>query len=213
MSCEIILEAPSKALLELNSEKTMTAVRDCIDSGCLPAEIIKSLAGGMIKIGEKFESREYFLPQLTLAAKIMAEANEFIAQNMVVDKSSGIGTIVIGTIHGDIHDLGKNIVAGMLTSAGFEVHDLGRDVPISKFIDAAKEKDADIIACSALMSVTMPFMGELIKMLNDTGMGDKYKVLVGGAPLTQEYADQIGADGYAADAQEAINTSKKLISA
>ncbi len=177
--------------------------------------IKKGLMKGMGVIGERFAKSEVFVTQVMLAAEAMKAAMEVLKPKITEKKLSEVmlGKVVIGTVKGDIHDIGKNIVATSLEASGFEVYDIGTDVPTMKFIEKAKEVNADIIAASALLSTTMPFQGEITKVLNEIGLRDKYKVLVGGAPTSQEWAKEVGADGYGVDVFEAVKEARRLMEA
>jgi 5-methyltetrahydrofolate--homocysteine methyltransferase len=162
-------------------------------------------------VGEKFSSGEYFLPDMLMAARAMNACLEVLKP--LLDKTGipTIGKVVIGTVEGDMHDIGKNVVATFLKGSGFEVFDLGLNVPDNKFIDEVREKKADILGLSALLTTTMPFMSRIIKTLDEVGLRSSVKVIVGGAPVTQDYANYIGADAYAYDGGKAVTVCKKLM--
>jgi 5-methyltetrahydrofolate--homocysteine methyltransferase len=162
-------------------------------------------------VGEKFKNGEYFVPEVLVAARAMKAAMELLRPLLAASDVEPIGTVVIGTVRGDLHDIGKNLVAMMLEGAGFRVVDLGVDVPAEKFIEAAREHNAEIVGMSALLTTTMTYMPEVIKALEAEGIRNRVKVIVGGAPVTQEWADQIGADGYAPDAASAVDKCKELL--
>jgi methanogenic corrinoid protein MtbC1 len=207
-----LLNAAYDALLEMKSDKAKAAVEDCLKSGIAGTIILKTLGDAMLEVGRRFDARKLFLPQVVISGRIMDESSKIIFESLEGSDAEAIGeagTIIIGTIEGDIHDLGKNIVATMLKTSGFEVIDLGKDIPAKKFIETAKERNANIIACSALMSSTMPFLRDVVE-LSDS---DKFKILVGGAPVSQKYAEEIGADAYAEDALDAINVARELVAA
>ncbi|WP_440952290.1 cobalamin B12-binding domain-containing protein [Methanococcoides sp. FTZ1] len=207
-----LLNAAYDALLEMKSDKAKAAVEDCLKNGIAGTTILKTLGDAMLEVGRRFDARKLFLPQVVISGRIMDESSKIIFESLEGSDADAIGeagTIVIGTIEGDIHDLGKNIVATMLKTSGFNVIDLGKDIPAKKFIEAAKERNANIIACSALMSSTMPFLRDVVE-LSDS---DKFKILVGGAPVSQKYAEEIGADAYAEDALDAINVARELVAA
>jgi methanogenic corrinoid protein MtbC1 len=212
MSNDELLKTAYDALLEMKSDKAKAAVEDCLQNGIAGNIILKTLGDAMLEVGKRFDARKLFLPQVVISGRIMDESSKIIFDSLGgtdADTMGEAGTIVIGTIEGDIHDLGKNIVATMLKTSGFNVIDLGKDIPAKKFIETAKERNANIIACSALMSSTMPFLRDVVE-LSDS---DKFKILVGGAPVSQKYADEIGADAYAKDALDAINVARKLVAA
>lgn len=178
-----------------------------------PAEIIdKGLSAGMNQVGILFERGKLFLPHVMMAADAMtAGVNLLEADLPAGSESKKLGVIVNGTVEGDVHDIGKSIVSTMLQSAGFEVHDIGRDVPIKNFVEKAKEVNANMIGISALMTTTLPGQKAVIELLKEEGMRERVKVMVGGAPATQAWADKIGADCYAENASEAVAKAKELL--
>ena len=163
----------------------------------------------MDEVGRKFESSEYFVPELLISARAMKAALELIRPLLVARGDKPVGRVAIGTVKGDLHDIGKNLVASLLEGGGFEVIDLGVNVSPEKFIASVKEKNANIIAMSALLTTTMPAMKTTIEALKQAGVRDKVKVLIGGAPITQRYAEEIGADGYSENAVGAVALAKK----
>ncbi len=167
----------------------------------------------MNEVGRRFETNEYFVPELLIAARAMKQALEIIKPALVATGAEPVGKVAIGTVKGDLHDIGKNLVAAMLEGGGFEIIDLGVDVAPEKFINAVKEKGANIIALSALLTTTMPSMKATIEQLQEAGIRDQVKVMIGGAPVTQKYADEIGADGYSDNASGAVTLARKLIGA
>lgn len=178
-----------------------------------PTVIIESgLAEGMNKVGTLFERGKLFLPHVMMAADAMTAGVEAL-KDLVPESKEGakMGVIVNGTVEGDVHDIGKAIVSTMLQSAGFEVHDIGRDVPVRNFIDKAKEVNANMIGLSALMTTTLQGQKDVIDLLAEEGMRDNIKVMIGGAPATQAWADKIGADCYAENASEAVAKAKELL--
>ena len=167
---------------------------------------------GLEIVGKKYEAKEYFLIELIMAGETMKTGMEIIAPHLKSDDLKKTGTVVIGTVEGDLHDIGKNIVSTLLFSSGFEVHDLGVDVPADKFIEKVKETEADVLALSALLTTTMLEMGNIIEKLRTEGIREQVKVILGGAPLSEEYAEEIGADAFASGAITGVETIKKLIS-
>lgn len=179
-----------------------------------PSEIIeKGLAAGMNQVGVLFERGKLFLPHVMMAADAMAAGVAALKDPLMPEgaSSSKLGVIVNGTVEGDVHDIGKSIVSTMLQSADFEVYDIGRDVPVKNFIQKAKEVNADMIGISALMTTTLQGQRDIIELLKEEGMRDKVKVMIGGAPATQAWADKIGADCYAENASEAVAKAKELL--
>lgn len=201
-------------LMTFDADKFIMTVKDLIRDGFSPTEVINALTEVLKEIGGKFENGELFLVDLVAAGDVAKRATAEILEPLL--KTSGaerkvLGRIVIGTVAGDIHDIGKSIVATMLFSAGFEVFDLGKDVSVEEFINKVKETNADIVAMSALLTTTLPVQREVIEALRKTGLREKVKVLVGGAPATAKWAEEIGADGYGEDPIEAVRIAKELM--
>ncbi|WP_406655956.1 dimethylamine corrinoid protein MtbC [Methanolobus sp. ZRKC2] len=213
MSNEEMFKELSDAIVSCKNDAVEAAVEKARGQGIPPAEIIeKGLAAGMNEVGILFERGKLFLPHVMMAAGAMEAGVALLEEDMPKDAaSSKLGVIVNGTVEGDVHDIGKSIVSTMLQSAGFEVHDIGRDVPLQDFIDKIKETDADMVGMSALMTTTLPGQKDVIEMLKEQGMRDNIKVMVGGAPATQAWAEKIGADCYAENASEAVAKAKELL--
>ena len=188
-------------------------VQDALDEGCDPVEILnRGMIDAMGVVGDKFKNNEIFVPEMLVAARAMKMGVEVLKHHLAEDHTASVGKMVIGTVAGDLHDIGKNLVAMMIESAGFEVLDLGIDVPAEKFIDAvAKNPDVTLVGCSALLTTTMPALRDTVAALNAQPFRDRIKIMVGGAPVTQEFADEIGADGYSVDAAGAAVLAKQLI--
>ncbi|KXS40258.1 MAG: Dimethylamine corrinoid protein 2 [Methanolobus sp. T82-4] len=203
----------SDAIVSCKKDAVTATVEKARDEGIPPAEIIdKGLAAGMNEVGVLFERGKLFLPHVMMAAGAMEAGVALLEKDMPKDAASKkLGIIVNGTVEGDVHDIGKSIVSTMLQSAGFEVHDIGRDVPLQDFIDKAKETSANMIGMSALMTTTLPGQKDVIEMLKEQGMRDDVKVMVGGAPATEAWANKIGADCYAENASEAVAKAKELL--
>ena len=201
------------ALTEFNADKSAVEVGRLLDSGVDPFEIIENgLMRAMDIVGTKFQEGTYFLPELLLAAKAVEACSALIRPLLTADQQHARGTIVVGTVAGDIHDLGKNLIISTLESAGFRVIDLGVDVPLETFVDTIRREKAKILALSALLTVTMVRMEEIIQALrNDSELKD-VKVMVGGAPVDQNYADSIGADAFGENALEAMQKARQLAS-
>ena len=203
-----------EGLLSFNPETFFARVNNALKEGTSPNAVFESLAEALKEIGKKFENGELFLVHLITAGDMASRAINEILEPLLKTKRKQrktLGKVVIGTVAGDIHDIGKNIVATMLFSAGFEIVDLGRDVPIEDFVRKADETQADIVAMSALLTTSLDSQREVIIALKNHGIRDKVKVLVGGAPATADWAREIGADGYGADAMEAVRIAKKLL--
>ena len=187
------------------------AVQASLAEGKSPQDIIdESMIPAMEAIGKEFEAGRVFVPNLLLSARAMKMALDILKPLMLAEQSTSLGTVVIGTVKGDLHDIGKNLVASMLEGRGFKVINLGTDVSKERFIEAAKENNADIIACSALLTTTMDYMKEVVDAVRESGLG--YKVMIGGAPVTAEFAASIGADGFSTNANEAVEVAKRLLS-
>ena len=188
--------------------------KQAIEEGVHPQAIISNgLIAGMAVVGERFKKNEFYVPEVLIAARAMKECMAVLKPLLADSGVKPIGTVVIGTVKGDLHDIGKNLVAMMLQGNGFEVVDMGVDVSAEKFVDAVKQHNPDAVALSALLTTTMPSMKEIIDGLEAAGLRGKVKVMIGGAPVTQKFADEIGADGYSPDAASAVDTAKELIAA
>jgi len=191
--------------------KTAHAItQEALAGGVDPLKLVNEfMVPAMDEVGRRFEANEYFVPELLISARAMKSALELIRPILVARGDKPIGRVAIGTVKGDLHDIGKNLVASLLEGGGFEVIDLGVNVTPEKFIETVKEKNANIVAMSALLTTTMPSMKTTIEALKQAGVRDKVKVLIGGAPITQKYADEIGADGYSENAVGAVALAKK----
>lgn len=188
-------------------------VQEALKEGYDPTEILNlGMIDAMSIVGEKFKNNEIFVPEMLVAARAMKKGVEVLKPHLAGDNTVSAGKLVIGTVAGDLHDIGKNLVAMMMESAGFEVIDLGVDVPAESFVNAVKNNsDVDIVCVSALLTTTMPAMKDTVKALTDAGFRDKIKVMVGGAPINQEFADEIGADAYTEDAASAAQVAKAFV--
>jgi 5-methyltetrahydrofolate--homocysteine methyltransferase len=202
-----------QGVLNGDREVVTAAVQEAVNSKMTAEKILKEgMMSAMSEVGRLFEEGEYFVPELLIAARAMQGGMELLKPMLVAEDIEPVGRIVIGTVKGDLHDIGKNLVGMMLQGAGFEVTDLGSDVDAQKFVDAVKSTNAHVIGMSALLTTTMSNMPSTIEALKAAGLRDKVKVLVGGAPLTKAYADQIGADGYAPDASQAAKLALSFVS-
>ncbi len=203
-----------RANVEIGKTKLVPAlVQEALDEGSSAMDILQAMVDGMGVVGDKFSTGEIFVPEMLIAAKAMSKGVEVLKPYLAGDASTSLGTCVIGTVQGDLHDIGKNLVAMMVESAGFKVVDLGVDVPAEKFISAIKANAAvNLVACSGLLSTTMPAMKATVGALKACGLTG-FKVMVGGAPVTQEFATEIGADAYAPDAGSAAVKAKELVMA
>ncbi len=200
------------AILTGDADTAIAATQEALESGVAPLDLVSgTMIPAMDVVGEKFECEEYFIPELMISARAMKRSME-IVQPML--KKSGVqpqGRVIIGTVKGDLHDIGKNLVASMLEGGGFEVFDLGVDVKPEQVIENIKQKNANIVCLSTLLTTTMPFMASTIEALQQAGIRDQVKVIVGGAPITQDYANEIGADAYGENAKSAVSVARDLV--
>lgn len=205
-----VLDQLREAIISGNREQAKVFTQQALDAGLAPREIVvNGIAAAMEVVGEKFRANEFFVPELLIAQRAMKESLKLMS-GAAVDY---LGTVVIGTVKGDLHDIGKNLVAAMLEGAGFKVVDLGVDVSPEQFAQAAKENQAQIVAMSALLTTTMGSMKDTVEALAKAGLAGKTRTLIGGAPVTQSYAEEIKADGYAPDAASAVDRAKQLLAA
>lgn len=201
-----------EAILEGKGDKAADATKRALDEGVAPQDIINGqMIRAMSQVGQNFQDGKAFVPQLLMAGRAMKAALEILKPLLAGQASTTLGRIVIGTVKGDLHDIGKNLVASMLEGCGFEVKNIGIDVPSDKFVEAVKDYHADILCMSALLTTTMTYMKDVIKALEDAGIRQDVKVMVGGAPVTQNFADEIGADGYSDNANSAVAVAKELL--
>ena len=205
--------AEVKVLVETGkSKKVAAAVQEALDAGDKAQDILDAMVASMGVVGDKFSSGEIFVPEMLIAAKAMSKGVEILKPVMAGDGSSSLGTCIMGTVAGDLHDIGKNLVVMMLESAGFDMVDLGVDVPAERFVEAVKENNnVVLVACSGLLTTTMSALKEAVQTIK--AAYPDMKVIVGGAPVTQEYANEIGADGYPPDAGSSASKAKELIGA
>ena len=203
-----------EAILNGKLEQAVDVTNQAIADGVEPQAIINGyMIKAMEEVGQRFQRGEAFVPNLLMAARAMKGSLDILKPLMKGDASTTLGKVVIGTVKGDLHDIGKNLVASMLEGCGFEVINLGVDVPSDKFIAAIKENNAESLCLSALLTTTMNYMKEVIEALKADGLRDQVKVMVGGAPVTAMFAEQVGADGYSEDASEAVALARRLVSA
>ena len=188
------------------------AVQEALDEGCDATALLDTMIAAMDVVGENFKNGEIFVPEMLISAKAMKKGVEVLKPHLSSGATGALGKVIIGTVAGDLHDIGKNLVAMMIESAGFEIIDLGVDVPVEKFVAAAEENEnVKIVAVSALLTTTMPAMEATVAAINAAPWRSSVKVMVGGAPITQEFADKIGADAYTADAASAAKRAKELV--
>lgn len=206
-----ILNEISEFLQQGRAPQVKELTQKAIDEGIEPKAILEEgMLAGMGVIGEKFKKDEVFVPQVLIAARAMNAGIEILKPYLAEAGVDSKGTVIIGTVKGDLHDIGKNLVKMMIEGKGFTVIDLGVDVPSEKFVEAINEYDADIVACSSLLTTTMNEIGGVVKAIEDAGLRDNVKIMVGGAPVTQEFCDSIGADCYTDDAASAADAAVGL---
>jgi len=207
-----LLGKMAESLIVGNIDEVVNLTKEALDGGAAPSDILdQGLLGGMDVVGQRFKAEEMFIPEVLRCAKCMHGAMEILRPLLAETGAEPIGTLVIGTVKGDLHDIGKNLVGMMFEGAGFEVVDLGIDKEPQVFVDAIKEHNAKLIGLSALLTTTMPKMGETINAIKEAGIRDEVKILVGGAPITASFAEEIGADGYASNAASAVDKGKELM--
>ena len=202
------------AVLSFDADKVTAAVRKALKEGQDPVKIVDRLTEALKIVGEKFEAGEFFLMHLVAAATPVQQVIKEILEPAMLKSHSqrkSLGKIVIGTVAGDIHDIGKNIVGAMLFAAGFEVYDVGKDIPPEQFVNKTRETNANIVGASALLSTTLPIQREIVQKITTAGLRDKTKLIFGGAPVTQEWVEEIKGDGFGESAVDAVNLAKKLL--
>lgn len=202
----------AEAVINGKAPETERLVKEALGSGTKPVDIInQGLIAGMQVIADRFKKNEIYVPEVLIAARAMNTGLSLVKPLITETELQPVGKVIIGTVKGDLHDIGKKLVAMMLEGAGFQVVDLGIDVSPEKFVAAVQEHQPHIVGMSALLTTTMPSMGQTIKLLNESGLRDQVKVMIGGAPITDAYAKEIGADGYAPDAGSAVDLAKSLV--
>ena len=207
-----LLGKMAESLIAGKIDEVVDLTKQALDGGAAPADILdQGLLAGMDVVGQRFKAEEMFIPEVLRCAKCMHGAMEILRPLLAETGAESIGTLIIGTVKGDLHDIGKNLVGMMFEGAGFNVVDLGIDKEPQVFVDAIKEHNAKLIGMSALLTTTMPKMGETINAIKEAGVRDQVKILVGGAPITAAFAEEIGADGYASNAASAVEKGKELI--
>ncbi len=208
-----LLEQIAEQLIKGKANDVKALVTQALAEKVSPADILnKGLIAGMSVVGERFKNNEIYVPEVLIAARAMKAGTEILKPLLAAAGVKPMGKVVIGTVKGDLHDIGKNLVAMMMEGAGFQILDQGVDVSVEKFINAARDNKAQIIAASALLTTTMTGMKDLVEAVRASDIGDSVKVMVGGAPVTQSYCEEIGADGYAPDAASAADLAKTFIS-
>lgn len=206
------LEGLAQAIISGKKDQAEELTKEAIGQRVPPSDILNNgLVSGMNVVGQKFKANEFYVPEVLIAARAMKAAMEHLRPVLAETGAQPVARVAIGTVKGDLHDIGKNLVAMMLEGAGFEIMDLGVDVKPEKFVEIVQQQDADVVALSALLTTTMPAMRDTIDALRTAGVRDSVRVMIGGAPVTQHFADEIGADGYAPDAASAVDKAKELI--
>lgn len=197
------------AIIDGDAKRAIAATEKALAENANPLDLVqKFMIPAMAEVGNRFECEEYFVPEMLISARAMKGALQILRPRLVAQGAKPVGRVVIGTVKGDLHDIGKNLVGSMLEGGGFEVIDLGTDVSPEKFVEVVKEQNPNLICLSALLTVTMPSMKSTIDALKQAGVRERVKVLIGGAPITQGFADQIGADGYGENAASAVNIAR-----
>ncbi len=206
-------EALQQAIINGKNKDSLALTEALLAEGVTAKQILdEGMIPGMNVVGEKFKNNEFYVPEVLIAARAMKAAMDLVRPKLLEAKVEPKGRVAIATVRGDLHDIGKNLVAMMLEGAGYDIIDLGVDCSPEQFVDAVVSQGAGLIAMSALLTTTMPSMKETVDALKEAGVRDKAKVMIGGAPVTQQYADEIGADGYSADAASAVDLANSLIS-
>ncbi len=206
-----VLEKAKQSIIDFDKGKAEATAKEGLSSGISPATIInEGFVHGITEVGDLFDRGQIFLPELMLAAAAMKAGSAICIAALPASEVKAAKKVVIGTVEGDVHDIGKSIVVSFLLANGFEVYDIGRDVPIEKFVEKTREVNADVVGASALLTTTMEGQRTVIEELKKAGLRDKVKVIIGGAPVSQPWADRIGADAYAENAVDGVNKIKKL---
>jgi 5-methyltetrahydrofolate--homocysteine methyltransferase len=202
----------STALINGKAPVVRELTEKALAGGETPQDVLnKGLVAGMAVVGEKFKNNEFYVPEVLIAARAMKSAMEVLRPKLAETGVQPVAKVAIGTVQGDLHDIGKNLVAMMMEGAGFEIIDLGVDVKADKYVQAVKEKGANLVMLSALLTTTMPAMKDTVKAMQEAGIRNSVVIMIGGAPVTQNYSDEIGADGYSPDAASAVDKAKELL--
>jgi len=200
------------AIIDGDDKLAFQITREALDEAVDPSQLVNRwMIPAMDEVGRRFEAQEFFIPEIMLAARAMKSALELVRPLLAASGAQPTGRVVLGTVNGDLHDIGKNMVGSMLEGAGFEIFDLGIDVPPEKFVAAIQNNNAHILALSALLTITMPEMKQTIEAVSRAGIRDQVKIIIGGAPVTQDYANEIGADGYGESASSAVAIARQLL--
>jgi 5-methyltetrahydrofolate--homocysteine methyltransferase len=209
---EQVMQELYTSILNGDNKTFAQKVQAALDAGIDASRILnEGMIAAMAEVGRLFEEGEYYVPEMLISARSMQAGLAVLKPHLVQANVKSAGKVLAGTVKGDLHDIGKNLVCMMLEGAGFEIHDLGTDVSPEKFVNVLQEQEADIVALSALLTTTMPNMKATIEALHKAGLRERVKVIIGGAPVTESYAQQIGADGYSPDASRAVSLAKSLL--
>ena len=209
---EELFEKMAEVLIAGKEAEVKSLTQEALDKGAAARDVLdKGLLAGMDVVGQRFKAGDMFIPEVLLCARCMHGAMDILNPLLSEGDAAGVGTYLIGTVEGDLHDIGKNLVAMMLEGAGFQVVDLGTNITAQQFVDAVKEHQPDILGMSALLTTTMPRMEETIQALKEAGIRDQVKIMAGGAPVTQDFVDKIGGDAYGANAASATEKAKELV--
>jgi corrinoid protein of di/trimethylamine methyltransferase len=210
---EELFEKMAEVLIAGKEAEVKSLTQEALDKGAAARDVLdKGLLAGMDVVGQRFKAGDMFIPEVLLCARCMHGAMDILNPLLSEGDAAGVGTYLIGTVEGDLHDIGKNLVSMMLQGAGFQVVDLGTNITAQQFVDAVKEHQPDILGMSALLTTTMPRMEETIQALKEAGIRDQVKIMAGGAPVTQDFVDKIGGDAYGANAASATEKAKELVS-
>ncbi len=204
MSNEGLLRGISEEIVAYDADKLVESVRKALEQGVPANDIVLAMSRGMQVVGQRYEDKEYYLPDLLMAAEAMNSAMEVLGPAITTARAAATGKVLVGTVEGDIHDIGKKIAVIFLRSAGFEVHDLGTDVPVERFVEEARSVRPDILGMSGLMSTSLPMMEKVIEALKREGLRDGLKVMLGGSPVTEDFGRRVGADGVSIEALSGV---------
>ena len=205
-----LLDQIKNAVYEGLEDETSAMVQAAVDKGTSPQAILDTMMEAMEMVGEEFKNEELYIPEVLCSCYAMQNGSEVLKPLLLENQQTATGTIVLGSVKGDMHDIGKNLVKMMFEGRGFKVVDIGIDVPEERFVEAAVQEKADIVACSALLTTTMPEIPKIVKAFEDAGLREQFKIMIGGAPITQDYCDKTGCDAFAKDAGSAAETAVQI---
>lgn len=207
-----ILDQIKNAVYEGLEDDTPSLVQAAVDEGASPQAVLDTMMAAMEMVGEAFKNEEIYIPEVLCSCYAMQNGSEVLKPLLTENQQTAAGTIVLGSVKGDMHDIGKNLVKMMFEGRGFKVVDIGIDVPEERFVEAAVQERADIVACSALLTTTMPEIPKIVKAFEDAGVREQFKIMIGGAPITQDFCDKTGCDAFAKDAGSAAETAVQICS-